>query len=605
MVKELINNIDEIELLVENYRERLAPFYTSTPGSKEKVEDAHKWMLCLAAFPMAVNIQLLYQLWSNFKRLEDIHGNVHDLPVTVVSDCLLCPLIRVTGKDLYEMDTNVRAYLLDQLQINFGTEIIEDLASFLYKYALHFRSGNIWKNFYDAQEWTAILAMDPNKGAVNILQSLRTHLSNNNAYESMRVANLIGAMVKDNQEFAELIQQSIQKNEGDKISALEQHYTTKDVSAEKTIVLRKDGAMAANSVKIELPPGVVNRLSPVYEAESVRVTDGRYKPAQKGTVYAIFVGTNEYQHTDHRLTKSLEDAKKLKDALVTKQLVNEQNLTELYDSQATKENVVRKLEEYLKGATHDDTVLFYCCGNTTFTDQVHRLFFNDYMYGSDGQLTGTATHIEMKETVQRFAEQQPMVVFILDTCHAGSTEWLDKENPRHFALLASQGYEVSYETPSLTDFLVEAIESKPYVTYKYLYRYVLKRLDKQTPYFVVHPDAWDYYFLTHVKENATMHLQEMLVEIGYKVSIDGRNSPNTQRAVKDFMEKYNVDQEASVPMELKKAITLKNRSTVKTLCVFDNAANDILVKDMLAHLNTLRAEPLVQYIKEQFNTMTR
>src|SRR5688572_14062416 len=208
MVEELVN-ISFAERKVKEFHKRLQPHYASTNNAG----DAHLWMACLASFPIAINIHLMYQLWANFKKLTDRDGNTIELPVLAVSDCILSPLFQLTGKDLYEMNADIRALLMGKLEEKFGKELIGELASFLYKYSIHFKEGNVWKNFYDAQEWMAILAVDPEKAAVNILESLKKNLEENNTFQSIGIANLIAALVKENKEFASLIQDTVQKKE--------------------------------------------------------------------------------------------------------------------------------------------------------------------------------------------------------------------------------------------------------------------------------------------------------------------------------------------------------------------------------------------------------
>ena len=64
MVEELVN-ISYAERKVEEYRKRLQPHYEAINNAS----DAHLWMACLASFPIAVNIHLMYQLWANFKKI--------------------------------------------------------------------------------------------------------------------------------------------------------------------------------------------------------------------------------------------------------------------------------------------------------------------------------------------------------------------------------------------------------------------------------------------------------------------------------------------------------------------------------------------------------
>jgi hypothetical protein len=140
MVEAMIKNVRAAEQSVIAYWKKLKPLYPDHP-------EAPLWMACLAAFPVGVTIDLLYQLWANFRELKDRKGKVYQLPPLVVNDCILSPLFRITGKEIYEMPSDTRAFLINIFKQTFGDEIIDDLASFLYKYIREKRQLTFLKTF--------------------------------------------------------------------------------------------------------------------------------------------------------------------------------------------------------------------------------------------------------------------------------------------------------------------------------------------------------------------------------------------------------------------------------------------------------------------------
>src|SRR5713226_3459917 len=83
---------------------------------RKRFKEPHFYFAQHAAFPLALTPDLLYRLWANFQR--NIRDDRLKIPWLAVSDLLLSPLCEEVdvGYELYEMDTTVRAQLLNSLQ---------------------------------------------------------------------------------------------------------------------------------------------------------------------------------------------------------------------------------------------------------------------------------------------------------------------------------------------------------------------------------------------------------------------------------------------------------------------------------------------------------
>ncbi|MCF0072924.1 caspase family protein [Dyadobacter sp. CY261] len=89
--------------------------------------DAHWWMLCHAAFPVALTTDLLQQIWWNFQA--DETGKTYPIPLHTVDELLHSPIVREIGRDLYEISLPVREVLLRYLR---GKDNVNGASSILW-----------------------------------------------------------------------------------------------------------------------------------------------------------------------------------------------------------------------------------------------------------------------------------------------------------------------------------------------------------------------------------------------------------------------------------------------------------------------------------------
>ncbi|MGK7916920.1 MAG: hypothetical protein AB4038_15480, partial [Prochloraceae cyanobacterium] len=125
---------------------------------RRRFGEAHLALAYHAAFPLALTPDLLYRLWSYFRR--DIHAEVLNIPWIAVADLLLSSLCDEVGYELYEMKGAVRSTLLRQLKANsrFGIQRINDLSDFLLAYVKQqIDSSDLdTRDFAQTQRWTAL-----------------------------------------------------------------------------------------------------------------------------------------------------------------------------------------------------------------------------------------------------------------------------------------------------------------------------------------------------------------------------------------------------------------------------------------------------------------
>lgn len=173
---------------------------------RQRFGEAHLYFAYHAAFPLALNPDLLYRLWANFQR--DIHGELLNIPWLAVADLLLSSLCDEVGYELYEMDKAVRNLLLRELQDNsrFGKQRIDELSDFLLTYVREQLESHdpYIRDFAQAQKWTALAYTKPSEAARELALTL-SKLKLEEKAEWVRMASMIETFAEPLAEFKPLL----------------------------------------------------------------------------------------------------------------------------------------------------------------------------------------------------------------------------------------------------------------------------------------------------------------------------------------------------------------------------------------------------------------
>ncbi len=161
---------------------------------RDKFGDAHLYFAYHAAFPIALMPDLLYCLWANFQ--QDIRNENLKIPWIAVADLLLSPLCHEVGRELYELEPEMRNVLLEKLNSNprfnrNNHQRIKTLAHFLLAYIQpQLKSPkNSVRTIAQAQRWTALAYIDPEAAARDLALQL-TQLSLDQKTEWVRMSKL-------------------------------------------------------------------------------------------------------------------------------------------------------------------------------------------------------------------------------------------------------------------------------------------------------------------------------------------------------------------------------------------------------------------------------
>ncbi|GAA6618621.1 formylglycine-generating enzyme family protein [Scytonema sp. NUACC26] len=141
---------------------------------QQRFSQAHVDLAYHAAFAIALTPHLTYCIWANFQI--DTGNQDLKVPWIAVADLLLSPLCHEVGHELYEMDRDIRNYLLDRMlhHPSFGQKRVEELAHFLLSYVqreLNYSKSSV-QNLAQAQRWTALAYVYPEVVAHDLADKL-------------------------------------------------------------------------------------------------------------------------------------------------------------------------------------------------------------------------------------------------------------------------------------------------------------------------------------------------------------------------------------------------------------------------------------------------
>ncbi len=553
MVEALINNVRAAEQTVSAYYRKLQHNYVGNP-------EAPLWMACLAAFPVAMTIDLMYQLWANFRELNDWKGKIYQLPPLVVNDCILSSLFRSTGRDIFEMSPDVRAYLLNGLRQKFGDELFADLASFLYKYIREKRMTDLPENFYDAQEWAALLTVDPKQAATDILSSLKSKLDTEDKMESIGVANLLTTLVKDNQDLAEIMRQALDKKTDNAAIQTE----TSAAAGKKNIAIRP--GIAGSGMSIDIPPELSASLMPLYEIGVTETFAGASGNTTQGTVYAVMVAMGNGPTSSRQFQTFIN-------LLSNKNLLDRQNIRILEGAEASYNQVRDAFELALSRATINDTVLFYFTGLATDEYGETHLWMADTRRTrdkneDDPSLEGinfSFTEDKFKDILIRFSRNPATVITILDAKVTDADAWW-KSDSRHVVIATGVPGDIkNSDQRSLTGMLVQLFDAnRQHLTYKEIFRHLLL-VEEQLPGFAIHREILDNYFLTTVQQSPILQNQLLLSKLGHRLLLDGKEGRHYQKAFDEFKAKNTIAEGSNGQRELQQAVLLRDSDHIHFL----------------------------------------
>lgn len=120
--------------------------------------------------------------------------------------------------------------------------------------------------------------------------------------------------------------------------------------------------------QIEINTGVEQFVAEIKSGFSSETIDIDFSPIAKATNFLLVIGMDQYNKWP-ALTNAVSDAKRFRDVLLSKYDVDKQNIFELYDKDATKDNIINELIKIKGELGEDDNLIIYYAGHGDYNTE--------------------------------------------------------------------------------------------------------------------------------------------------------------------------------------------------------------------------------------------
>ena len=167
-----------------------------------------------------------------------------------------------------------------------------------------------------------------------------------------------------------------------------------------------------NYQKVESKPDYIKIL---YSGDMLATAD----------LYILSVGINNYKNSKYNLNYAQPDAKSFTDKVVEKggKMFKNVRKIEIYDTEGTKENILKGFETVIKQAKPEDVFVFYYAGHGSLDEEDEDRYYLvptnvTQIYGDSDQLKEKAISADgLKALLSKIKPQKQLI--LLDACHSG------------------------------------------------------------------------------------------------------------------------------------------------------------------------------------------
>jgi hypothetical protein len=136
----------------------------------------------------------------------------------------------------------------------------------------------------------------------------------------------------------------------------------------------------------------------------------------QGKSYLFAIGIDRYKYCN-KLLNAVKDAKEVVQLLTSKYQFELQDVSGVFDEEATRENIYRKLDEYTRSIRAEDTLLLYYSGHGIYLEELEEGFWIPV----EGKLNDTSSYISNSDISKRLRAIKALhIVVISDSCFSGS-----------------------------------------------------------------------------------------------------------------------------------------------------------------------------------------
>ncbi len=451
---------------IQRFRNRFEPRYG----------EGHYIFACQAAFLIGFTPNLLYQLWANFHDFPKEDGSTGTIDLIAVSDLLLSPLCRQTGRDIFEMEVEVRTRLLENLRTDrFATvNRLRDIAYFLFQFLDSNPVEAGYHTFRETLYWNTLVTLSPALAMEQLSNRLSDSIRHNDEGEIFRLRGLLEAFAYQDQGI-----EQVGKSDFFRLMNYTKALKASLLDYPQPIIdqqLRESGAwalttkpgQARHSIKLPLLEKMVGRVEvPRPESELSIEVDLEVKE-----IFILLVGLDQYANFPS-LTGCANDLEAV-ERILRKKLGNapdwELYFHQLLNEQATAATVQDKLSGILDRAGPEDIVFFLFSGrafkNPSLNNKTSLVFYDTQVEktGEGEQIGAVSGTTDLEAILMEYPETS--ILLSIDTPHAAG---LLEGSPAHVALLAAarpdeQSHETRFEEKTYGVFtfsLVRSLEEHP------------------------------------------------------------------------------------------------------------------------------------------------
>jgi len=190
--------------------------------------------------------------------------------------------------------------------------------------------------------------------------------------------------------------------------------------------VQQSGKSVTETYQLQLLPGkntleafATNRAQIESERSKIVVEYGGKEAVKK--CFILVIGINKYKNSRLNLNYAVSDAQSVANLLKENEgsLYQQVDITELYDKDATKENIISSLESISKKAGPSDTFYFYYAGHGSMVDN-HFYFIpteNTRLYDGSTINEEGISDSDLQEKFKKIAALKQVVV--IDACQSG------------------------------------------------------------------------------------------------------------------------------------------------------------------------------------------
>jgi WD40 repeat protein len=197
-----------------------------------------------------------------------------------------------------------------------------------------------------------------------------------------------------------------------------------------SIVSKDKGNSYKGEVMVEATPGENEVSIAAFNRDNTvqsRMETATFKstlPPREPHLYILAVGINKYRDEGINLSFAAKDARDFIKKLVLQGegIYRRQNIHSvvLLDEQASKKNIVDKIDEIAVKVKPTDSMVIFVAGHGILHQSQYYLITHDYNGDiGEGVMIGSGEIMEMSKKIKSLNQ-----LFIFDTCHAGGVDWI-------------------------------------------------------------------------------------------------------------------------------------------------------------------------------------